>query len=34
MELESLLKIIDKVSSSELSEFWYEEGNLKLNMKK
>lgn len=34
MELESLLKIIDKVSSSELTEFCYEEGNLKLNLKK
>ena len=34
MEIESLIKLIDKVSASELSEFSLEEGNVKLKLKK
>lgn len=34
MEMENLLKLIDKVSSSKISEFSYEEGSLKLYLKK
>lgn len=34
MELESLLKLIDKVSSSKLDEFHYNDGSLKLHLKK
>ena len=34
MELEHILKIIDKVSESGVTSFYYEEGNLKLSVKK
>lgn len=34
MELENILKLIDKVSASGLTEFTLEEGNLQLSMKK
>lgn len=34
MELENILKLIDKVSASGLTEFTMEEGNLQLSMKK
>lgn len=34
MELEHILKIIDKVSESGVTSFYYEEGNLKLFVKK
>ncbi|MCI5900304.1 MAG: acetyl-CoA carboxylase biotin carboxyl carrier protein [Lachnospiraceae bacterium] len=34
MELENILKLIDKVSVSGLTEFTLEEGNLQLSMKK
>lgn len=34
MELESLLTLIDKVSASTLDAFDYDDGSLKLNMKK
>lgn len=34
MELECLITLIDKVSSSELKSFELEEGNLKISMKK
>ena len=34
MEVESLLKVIDKVSSSNLNEFTYEEGEIRLTLKK
>lgn len=34
MELESLLTLIDKVSASKLDAFEYDDGSLKLNMKK
>ena len=34
MELDHILKIIDKVSESGVTSFYYEEGNLKLSVKK
>ncbi|MDO5426018.1 MAG: acetyl-CoA carboxylase biotin carboxyl carrier protein [Eubacteriales bacterium] len=34
MELEQVLKLIDKVSSSKLTDFSLEEGNLKISMRK
>lgn len=34
MEMENLLKLIDKVSGSKINEFSYEEGSLKLYLKK
>ncbi|MCR1840737.1 acetyl-CoA carboxylase biotin carboxyl carrier protein [Murimonas intestini] len=34
MEIENLLALIDKVSSSDLTEFSFEEGNIKLSMGK
>lgn len=34
MELESLLKLIDKVSESKLSDFNFEDGDLTISMKK
>lgn len=34
MEIENLLTLIDKVSASELTEFSFEEGNLKVSMGK
>ncbi|MDY3918525.1 MAG: acetyl-CoA carboxylase biotin carboxyl carrier protein [Candidatus Limivivens sp.] len=34
MEIEQVLMLIDRVSSSKLTSFYFEEGNLKVSMKK